>query len=222
MTCNGEDLIRKAIQSVEPYVDEIIVYDTGSSDLTMGVLQSLAFHTHGKVRVYQEWIDELPNEEKQARLTYVLNKMIAMSSGDWILRVDDDEVFPKETMEEIQMVDNIVPVYSIPFLHYEEGHFVDPAAHKKDSFYVARLFRNLPSVQWVNPFLIPEKHSGAVIAVNGMKISSRGNQIQYCRKLSNPFLHLGELRSEGRRHKYDFHEKGHCELPLGIYADYVS
>ena|SRR3990167_25622 len=215
MTLNGESLIEKAIRSISLYSNEIIVYDTGSTDGTQDIVRNLGVKLlYENVQSISDW------NLRHARLTQILNQMIDFTKSDWILRVDDDEVIPRETGEEILNLLPEVPVYSIPFLHYEDGHFIDPKCHKKDTFYVARLFKRNSDIRWVKPFWVQGKHDGAVLSVGGAQISSRANQLLLCRKLKNPFLHLGELRKSP--HQYNFHEKGHCALSLGDYAQYIS
>lgn len=212
MTKDGGNLIKKSLLSVLPYCDEYIVYDTGSTDNTLGILKGLKnefpYFFHYKER----------GEQTPAGLTKILNEMRKKSTGDWILRVDDDEVFPEETMEEIKHIDGRVIVYSIPFLHYEDGHFINPLCHSRNrpGFFVARLFRNIQGIDWVNDW------GGEVLSFNGQRISSRAFQVHLCRKLKNPFLHLGELRQGKRKHEYKYHEKGHCSMPLGKYKKYIE
>jgi len=209
ITCDGENLIEKSLKSVLPYAYEAIVYDTGSTDGTPEVLE--------KMGVIYEVRDIQNSPDRRKKIVEILNEMKQRSKGDWILRVDDDEVFPKETMEEILAVDGEVPVYSIPFLHYEDGHFINPEAHSKQrpGFFVARLFKNIPQINWVNEW------GSEVLSHNGQRVSSRAFQIHLCRKVKNPFLHLGELRKGKRKHEYLYHQKGHCSMPLGKYRKYI-
>jgi glycosyltransferase involved in cell wall biosynthesis len=210
MTLNGESLIRKSLLSVLPYCDECIVYDTGSIDRTVKILEELK-------KQFPHLIYETVGKKTPKELTVILNEMKQRSSGEWILRVDDDEVFPVETMEEIRNIDGQVIVYSIPFFHCENGGFINPKCHslKRPGFFVARLFKNIPGINWVNDW------RSEVLSYNGKRISSRAFQIHYCHKLENPFLHLGELRTGERKHEYSYHKKGHCWIPFGKYEKYV-
>lgn len=200
----GESFLKQAIAAVSPYSDEIIVYDDASTDNTYWILKKQFLGV-----VIEKGKERLGPKRK----TEMLNKLKLMTKSEWILRIDDDEIFPKETMEEIVNIDGSVPSYSIPFLHYEDGHFIDPKCHKKSAFYVARLFKNIPEISWVRV--------GEVIAYNGRPISSRANQVNLCKKITNPFLHLGELRSGEMNHGYGFHAPGHCAKPLGNYEQYI-
>lgn len=210
MTKDGGDLIRKSLLSVLPYCEECIVFDTGSTDNTLEILSSLR-------DIFPNLHYEDKGEQTPAGLTKLLNEMKNKSKGDWILRVDDDEVFPRETMAEILTINNGVPVYSIPLLHYEDRNFINPEAHSKNrpGFFVARLFKNVEEINWVNDW------GNEVLSFNGERVSSRAFQTHLCRKLKNPFLHLGELRQGKRKHEYFYHKKGHCSLPLGKYAEYI-
>lgn len=203
ITHNGASAcLRETLKSVQHYTEEIWVTNDGSTDDTarllreefpgVGVVHYLQSHTDGRA--------------------VMLNELKRKTKSAWILRLDDDEVMPRTTMEEVFSIMPDVPVYTIPFLHYEDGYFIDPKAHKKSSFYVARLFRNNKKINWVN---VQE-----VLSYRGRLISSRGNQMNLCRKMRNPFLHFGELKP-GRAGTYTFHERGHCALPLGDYAKYV-
>ena len=210
ITQNGETLIKKALLSVLPYCNEAIVCDTGSTDRTVEILKDLQ-------KQYPHLQYRVQNTQDPAALIVILNDLKHRSSFPWILRIDDDEVFPKETMEEVQNIKEDVVSYSFPFLHYEDEHFINPAAHspQRPGFFVVRLFKNVREINWVNNF------GREVLAYNRLRISSRARQVAYCRKLRNPFLHLGELRQGKRKHEYTFHQRGHCALPLGKYEEYI-
>lgn len=203
LTYNGKSsFIKEAIKAVMPYVVEINVMDNGSTDGTYEFIK----REFPQVQIEKMGSADIFNK------TYYLNILKNFTKSPWILRIDDDEIFPRETMEEILTLDCLVPTYSIPFLHYEDGVFIDPKAHKKDSFYVARLFNNVPNISWVK--------KEEVLAYNNRPISSRGNQLSLCQKISNPFLHFGELR-KNRKTNYHFHKRGHCGIPLGKYGSYL-
>lgn len=78
---NEESLIKQCLESAAPYVDEIIVVDTGSTDNTSNAIYS---STAGKkVRIFHHiWNDDFA----QAR-----NLSLSHATGDWILILDADE-----------------------------------------------------------------------------------------------------------------------------------
>lgn len=204
ITHNGLDsFILEAIRSVRDYCNEIVVVDDGSTDDTRFVIRT----EFPDIKILRR---ENSHTDQRAML---LNDAKFETRAEWILRIDDDEIFPEETMEEIIQLDGLVPIYSIPFLHYEDGGFIDPKAHKKNSFYVARLFKNIPDISWIK--------KEEVLSYRGRPVSSRGNQPLLCRKIKNPFLHFGELRKYRSKDNYYFHKPNHCKLSLGCYGQYL-
>lgn len=74
---NEEKWLQGAIENLKPIVDEFIIVDTGSSDRTLEIAQSLG------AKIYHfKWI----NDFAAAR-----NFAISKATGDWILNVDPDE-----------------------------------------------------------------------------------------------------------------------------------
>jgi glycosyltransferase involved in cell wall biosynthesis len=87
---NEEDLFDRCIKSAKPYVDEIIITDTGSTDKARKVMKS---HTD---RIYDfEWCDDF---------AAAYNYSISKATGDWILILDSDEVVSPEDMRKIRAI----------------------------------------------------------------------------------------------------------------------
>ncbi|GAB6443917.1 hypothetical protein bcgnr5390_16790 [Bacillus luti] len=70
--------IKKCIQHVKKYVDEIVVVDTGSTDRTKTILSKLPV-----ILFEEKWDGHFAN---------MRNKAIAKATGDWILVLDADEI----------------------------------------------------------------------------------------------------------------------------------
>jgi len=87
ITKNEEKNIVRCIRSVQDVVDEIIVVDTGSIDDTM----IKAINAGAKISQLK-WNDDFSEPR---------NKAIELSSTDWILSIDGDEVLPERGKEEI-------------------------------------------------------------------------------------------------------------------------
>jgi len=87
ITLNEEKNIVRCIRSVQDVVDEIIVVDTGSIDDTM----IKAINVGAKISQLK-WNDDFSEPR---------NKAIELSSTDWILSIDADEVLPERGKEEI-------------------------------------------------------------------------------------------------------------------------
>lgn len=204
ITHNGaQSFIKEAINSVRDYCSEFVIVDDGSTDDTRFLI---------KVEFPEAKIIRFEKSHSTER-AMLLNTAKAETGANWILRIDDDEIMPQETMEEILSLDDSVPSYTIPFLHYENNGFIDPNAHKRNSFYVARLYKNIPEINWTK--------TQEVISYNRTLISSKGNQIKLCKKLNNPFLHFGGLVYPEKEYAYDGHFKGHCWAAFQQYERYI-
>jgi glycosyltransferase involved in cell wall biosynthesis len=86
---NEVDRIERAIRSVQGLVDEVIVIDSGSTDGTQALAESL-----GARVIHNDWVGYGPQKrfaEDQAR-------------NDWILNLDADEWLSDELREEIRVL----------------------------------------------------------------------------------------------------------------------
>nr|ATZ76191.1 UDP-glucose LOS-beta-1,4 glucosyltransferase [uncultured euryarchaeote] len=75
---NEEAFLPTSLGSVEPFVDEIVVYDTGSSDSTIEVAKDL-----GATVVSGWWNDDFASAR---------NRALEHARGDWVLSIDADEL----------------------------------------------------------------------------------------------------------------------------------
>lgn len=91
---NEENFIYYAIKSVINFVDYIIVFDTGSIDKTVEIIQNLI----------KEYPNKITFEEKGPcdgkRHTELRQEMVDRTSTDWFMILDGDEVWTKRGVEE--------------------------------------------------------------------------------------------------------------------------
>jgi len=89
ITKNEESNIKKCIDCLIDWVDEIIVFDSGSTDRTTAILEG---YGSAKIRISQvEW----------QGFAKTKNLGIETATGDWILSVDADEFITPELKTEI-------------------------------------------------------------------------------------------------------------------------
>lgn len=187
ITYNGVSaFIEKTIESVLPYADEVIVFDTGSTDNTVEVLKKYPIYvaTKNVQSLGKVWTDS----PIDVALTNILNEMKKQTKSGWILKIDDDEIFPQEVMEEIKNLEPTFPIYSIPFLHVGKDIKLR---------LIKRLFQNIPEVSWVG------RYGNETLAYNNHKYNSTK-----CPALKNFFIHLGELRKDDEHRKHDYKYSG--------------
>lgn len=98
---NCEDTLAEAIESIlgQTYTDfELIMCDDGSSDGTYAIAQSYA-EKFGNVKVIKN--------EKNMRLAYSLNHCLSVSSGEYIARMDADDVScPTRFEKQVEFLDS--------------------------------------------------------------------------------------------------------------------
>lgn len=86
ITLNEEENIRNCLKTLE-WCDEIIIVDSYSEDET--------------VNIAKEFTDKIIQNETSNGFDYLRKKGIEEASGDWILRVDADEMIPKPLAEHL-------------------------------------------------------------------------------------------------------------------------
>jgi len=75
---NEEDIIASCLEHAKPYVTEIIVVDTGSTDNTRGICEQ-----HGARVITHEWKDDFADAR---------NVALSHATSEWILVLDADEL----------------------------------------------------------------------------------------------------------------------------------
>ena len=127
----------RCLRSAAPWVDEIVVVDTGSRDQTVQVAQSFGARVE-----HFSW----SNDFAAAR-----NAALAYATGDWILSLDADEELDPATAPALAKV-VAVPItrprcYALLVRSLDDSK--DSLAYH--SGYVTRLFVNHPQVRWHRP-----------------------------------------------------------------------
>ncbi|MBD0297783.1 MAG: glycosyltransferase family 2 protein [Flavisolibacter sp.] len=106
IVCKNEALIiGRTLQSVQPISDDIVVYDSGSTDATLAIARQYG------ARIY-EAVWEGFGRTKQ--------KAITLAQYDWVLSIDADEV-PDETLQhhlKTMVPDNPEVVYTVRFKNF--------------------------------------------------------------------------------------------------------
>ncbi len=74
---NEEKNIERCLKSAQPYVDQIVVVDTGSTDFTVEIAEELGAEVY-----HHLWQDDF---------SLARNKSLEQATGDWILFLDCDE-----------------------------------------------------------------------------------------------------------------------------------
>jgi glycosyltransferase involved in cell wall biosynthesis len=126
---NEAENLPRCLASVQPYVDELIVVDTGSTDDTIAIAQQ-----YGAKVSHFEWCDDFA----AAR-----NYSLSLVSGDWVLTLDADEelVVHSPQFRDLLMHPDAPIVYGLNRRDLYEVGDIAGGHH-------ARLFRNLSELQY--------------------------------------------------------------------------
>jgi len=121
---NEEAHLGRCLRSVQPYVNEIIVVDTGSTDGTVEIARQ-----YGAQVYHHPWENDFSKHRNQS---------VGYATGEWILRLDADEELVQEDGPLLRktVADGKADYY---FLQFHDLH-QDGSEH--GVFYQIRLFRN--------------------------------------------------------------------------------
>lgn len=154
----GPQLIVGCLESVRHLVDEMICIDTGCTDSTPEVAEQMG------AEVYQfEWNDNFSDAR---------NFSLSKVTGDWILRLDPDEVFPPEHSFKIMTLvrDPNVEGYIFPIQNWLESPTEKPNAQWALSE-TCRLFKNqYPKIKYTN--IVHEELDDSFIALRKERLQA--------------------------------------------------
>lgn len=90
---NEENFIWFALKSVLDFVDEVIVFDTGSTDSTVAIVRNLQ-------KEYSNIIFEEKGECNMEEHTRLRQEMVERTKTDWFMILDGDEVWTSRALGE--------------------------------------------------------------------------------------------------------------------------
>ena len=147
---NEENFIWYAIKSVIDFVDQVIVFDTGSTDKTIEMVKELQ----------QEYPDKIIFEEKgecdKKGHTDLRQEMIEKTRTDWFIILDGDEIWTKNGIEEIVSIINnnsnveclIASFYLCvgDIFHYSKKGFYNILG--RQGHFSPKIYKKLPGIHW--------------------------------------------------------------------------
>ncbi len=189
---NEDKFIWFAVKSVIEFLDKLIIYDTGSSDKTVEIIELLKKEYPRKI-IFEE-IGEVDGEG----LTKVRQKMLDETLGDWFLIVDGDEIWWRKGMElvlsEIEKNGNglyalVSPVYNLvgDVYHYQEKEAGEyKILGKKGHFNIRVINRHIPGLHLGEDYPLE-----GYIDKEGRLIQSVSEKLKF---VDTPVFHASHLR----------------------------
>ena len=136
MVKNAAEDLRRSLENLKNFVDEIIVVDTGSTDSTVEVAEKF-----GAKIFHEPWQDDFSTPR---------NIAIREAAGDWIVFLDADEYFINDTAKNLQTVIKMAKRAK------QQGISVNLVNVDKDndnkiinSIYLLRIFEHAPDIRYV-------------------------------------------------------------------------
>lgn len=202
---NEENFIWFALMSVVDYVDKILVWDTGSTDRTVDIIKEV-IKTKGEKIIFKE-----VGKASITEFTKMRQAMLNESKCDWILILDGDEVWWKNSIvgirREIEENDLELEAVAVPFFnlvgdifHYQSqlaGQY--KLLGKKGHLTVKAVNRKLPGLHWSGPY----GKEGLFDRSNRLIQEKQGDRLIF---MELPFLHFTHLRRSSKtvgKYKYD-------------------
>lgn len=209
---NEDQWIWYALQSVLPYVEKILVYDTGSTDRTVQIISSIKskkINLTRKGAVSAEKLVELRNEQ------------IEETSTPWFLILDGDEVWSGTAMTELQQVLAKTQKYAVVLKVLlpvgDLTRFQPESAGRyrllgRRGHYNIRAYKKVPGYRWKGVY--PNE---AYVDSRNTPIQNNDNLLHL---LKNPYWHMRLLkRSEKRKGKIEWGQTKKRKLPSVFLMD---
>lgn len=177
---NEEKNLSNCLNSVKPFVDEIIIVDTGSKDKTIQIAESF-----GSKVIHINW---------SGNFSKARNEVLKHTSGKWILSIDADETL--DASVKIRELLSNCPENIGGFFIERHNRFYDFGEKKllTEARNNLRIFRNHPAVKWRRN--VHEQISDSIIEAGFIHGNAPARIFHYINYLSEKELkekHLGYL-----------------------------
>ena len=160
---NEERWIWYSLQSILPFVDKVIVWDTGSTDRTREVIKTIK----SKKISFKDMKDM--GNVNQENYGKTRQQMLENTKSDWVLILDGDEVWPKDSLvllfKEIKEAEKKIESFCVrPINFVGDVNFIHPETFSGQTphsppamglkgFFSTRIFkRNIPGLHIKGPY----------------------------------------------------------------------
>lgn len=204
---NEENFVWFALMSIVDYVDKILVWDTGSTDKTVEIIQEVIKDKGKKIEFRK--VGSVDKYE----FTKMRQKMLDESKCDWILILDGDEVWWQDSIQQMVNLINkkgknidaiVVPFYNAigDIYHYQDqnaGRY--EIGGRKGHLTIKAINRHIPGLHLAGPY-------GKEGYVDQNEKPIQQESPEKIRFLDLPFMHLTHLHRSSK----DDHNKFKYEL----------
>lgn len=198
---NESRFIWYAVMSAIKHLDELLIWDTGSTDLTLKIIEGIKKDRSVQNKIQFRKFKPSVFEEEEYR-----QKMLNETKGDWIFVLDGDEIWWEDSIRQvIQVIRSegdkiesiVVPVYNCvgDLFHYQEekaGRY--RLADKVGHLNLRAFRRTIPGLAWSGGYGV-----GGWVDKDGRRIQDRKkSKIKF---LDCPYLHMTHLTRSLKKRK---------------------
>jgi len=191
---NEERWIKAVILAVINQVDKILIWDTGSTDKTVQIIQSIrsnkiSFSEKGSVT--------------RKQLVQLRNEQLKLTKTPWFLILDGDEIWPEENLIQLIKAMKNAKKSTIALVNRTRnciGDIYHYLPETKGSYRIGpwqghlniRAIRNFPGLQAIG------EYPSETYALNEKPIQSLTDRLEFC---DTWYLHLTHLKRSSWRHQ---------------------
>ena len=212
---DNEDTIRPCLESIRPWVDEIIIVDTGSVDRTPEICQEFG------ARMFEfPWIDDF----SAAR-----NESIRHARGEWVFWMDSDDTIPQECgrgLRELADGDHETDVFGYVIQVHCPG---DASSHDLTVVDHVKLFRNHKGLEFegrIHEQIIPAiRRAEGEVAFTELYVVHSGSdrtEAGQKRKLERDFRILNRELEDQPDHPFVRFNLGMTHADAGNYEEAIE
>ena len=187
--------LEEVISSIKPLLKNAVILDDASTDDTVEIIKKLLVSKPVKIikNTESRFHEEYKNRQKLWQETI-------KTDPDWILALDADEVFEKSALQKLpELLQNKdVDIYGFPLYDFwRPGYYRDDALWSAHHHFADVLLRYQPKFHYKYP---RKNHHCPRLPENAVRI------LPYCHYPLR-IKHLGWLRDEDKKQKYDRYQK---------------
>ncbi|WP_437193296.1 glycosyltransferase [Planctomicrobium sp. SH527] len=191
---DNEQTIRPCLESLGPWVDELIVVDTGSQDRTPQICEELGATVH-----HWAWQDSF---------SLARNESFRHARGEWIFWMDSDDTIPEHCGQKLkQLVDGEHPEQVLGYVMQVHCPGINP--HDVTAVDHVKLIRNRPDLDWefhIHEQILPAiRRAGGDVAWTDIYVVHSGSdhsEAGHVRKLERDFKLLHRDLAERPDHPF--------------------
>lgn len=210
---NEQRWIWFALQAVLPYMDEVMVWDTGSEDKTVKAISTIK---SGKIKFRQLWLTA------SSDLTQARQDMLNQSRSDWIMIMDGDEIWTESAItESIKIIRGGDKHHKFLISRYKNllgdvYHYQEEAAGR----YRIGPYNGHLTIRFVNLLANSRLRFRGDYPLEGLSDSS-GQLLQdmYTNEpvVNSPYLHASHLRQQKFKYELGYPMPDNFEYPKCFY-----